>query len=147
MSLNRMGLGFVFTARDLASAKMAAVERRFVSLDERVTGGTARMTSSFQQLGIGLSVFTAGAASVAGALSLANAAGRVRPGRDAGFLRRNQSYEPLFSLPPFGAEHLDRFVGAPYCAGRAGGNLLEELDPGCHPCGFAGASARPTHGL
>ena len=70
MALNNLGLGFVFTARDLASAKMATVERRFASLDDRVTGGTTRMTSAFQQLGIGLAVFTAGAEAVAGALSL-----------------------------------------------------------------------------
>jgi TP901 family phage tail tape measure protein len=38
------------------------------------------MTSAFQQLGIGLAVFTAGAAAVAGALSLANAAGRFEQG-------------------------------------------------------------------
>src|SRR5690606_25523043 len=59
---------------------MATVERRFASLDDRVTGGTTRMTSAFQQLGIGLAVFTAGAAAVAGALSLANAAGRFEQG-------------------------------------------------------------------
>ena len=80
MALNNLGLGFVFTARDLASAQRAPVERRFASLDDRVTGGTTRMTSAFQQLGIGLAVFTAGAAAVAGALSLANAAGRFEQG-------------------------------------------------------------------
>ena len=80
MALNNLGLGFVFTARDLASAKMAGLEHRFASLDERVSGGTARMTGAFQQLGIGLAVFTAGAAAVAGALSLANAAGRFEQG-------------------------------------------------------------------
>ena len=58
--LNNLGLGFVFTARDLASAKMQRLERQFTSLDERVTGGTERMTSSFRQLGIGLAIFTAG---------------------------------------------------------------------------------------
>jgi len=80
VALNNLGLGFVFTARDLASAKMAGLEHRFASLDERVSGGTARMTGAFQQLGIGLAVFTAGAAAVAGALSLANAAGRFEQG-------------------------------------------------------------------
>jgi len=80
MALNNLGLGFVFTARDLASAKMQRLEHRFTSLDERVTGGTNRMTTAFRQLGIGLAVFTAGAAAVAGALSLANAAGRFEQG-------------------------------------------------------------------
>ena len=36
-------LGFVFTARDLASARMQRLERQFSSLDERVTGGTEWM--------------------------------------------------------------------------------------------------------
>ncbi|MFV2072219.1 MAG: hypothetical protein ACC742_06150 [Thermoanaerobaculales bacterium] len=80
MALNNLGLGFVFTARDLASAKMQRLERRFSSLDERVTGGTNRMTSAFRQLGIGLAVFTAGAVAVGGALALANAAGRFEQG-------------------------------------------------------------------
>lgn len=78
--MNNMGLGFVFTARDLASAKMQRLERRFTSLDERVTGGTDRMTSAFRQLGVGLAIFTVGAAAVAGAFSLANAAGRFEQG-------------------------------------------------------------------
>jgi len=80
VALNNLGLGFVFTARDLASAKMAQLEHRFSSLDERVTGGTDRMTGAFRQLGLGLAVFTAGAAMVAGAFSLANAAGRFEQG-------------------------------------------------------------------
>ena len=80
MALNNLGLGFVFTARDLASAQMARLERRFTSLDERVTGGTARMSSAFRQLGLGLAVFTAGTAVVAGGLALANAAGRFEQG-------------------------------------------------------------------
>jgi TP901 family phage tail tape measure protein len=74
--LNNLGLGFVFTARDLASAKMSAFEKRFSSLDDRVTGGTERITGSFRQLGIGLGIFTAGAATVAGAFALADAAGK-----------------------------------------------------------------------
>ena len=54
MALNNLGLGFIFTARDLASAKMARLERRFSSLDDRVSVGTARMSSAFRQLGVGL---------------------------------------------------------------------------------------------
>ena len=80
MALNNLGLGFVFTPRDLASNKMRRLERRFSSLDERVTGGTARMTSAFRQLGVGLAVFAAGAITVAGAFALANAAGQFEQG-------------------------------------------------------------------
>jgi TP901 family phage tail tape measure protein len=76
MSLNNLGLGFVFTARDLASGAIQNLERNFLSLDRKVGLGTERIQSSFQQLGVGLAVFSAGAGVVAGAFSLANAAGR-----------------------------------------------------------------------
>jgi len=76
VALNNLGLGFVFTARDLASAKMSQLERRFTSLDDRVSGGTERITGAFRQLGVGLAIFTAGAATVAGAFALADVAGR-----------------------------------------------------------------------
>lgn len=75
MGLNSLGLGFVFTARDLASGKLGELERRFASLDDRVTGGTERITGSFRALGTGLSVFGAGASVIAGAFALADAAG------------------------------------------------------------------------
>ena len=76
MSLNNLGLGFVFTARDLASGAIQNLERNFLSLDRKVGLGTARIESSFQQLGVGLAVFSAGAGVIAGAFALANAAGR-----------------------------------------------------------------------
>jgi TP901 family phage tail tape measure protein len=76
MALNSMGLGLVFTARDLASGTIANLERTFTSLDRRVGLGAERIQSSFQQIGSGLAVFTAGAAVVATGFSLANAAGR-----------------------------------------------------------------------
>jgi len=78
VSLNNLGLGFVFTARDLASNAIQNLERNFLSLDRRVGLGTERIQSSFQQLGVGLAVFSAGAGVVAGAFSLANAAGRFQ---------------------------------------------------------------------
>ena len=80
MALNNLGLGFVFTARDLASAKLSRLERQFSSLDDRVSAGTTRMSTAFRELGVGLAVFTAGAAVVAGGFALANAAGRFEQG-------------------------------------------------------------------
>jgi hypothetical protein len=76
VALNNLGLGFVFTARDLASGAIGNLERNFMSLDRRVGLGTENIQSAFQQLGVGLAVFTAGAATVGAAFSLANAAGR-----------------------------------------------------------------------
>ena len=76
MALNNLGLGFVFTAHDLASAKMQGLERNFMSLDRKVGLGTDRITGSFRELGIGLSIMTAGAVMVGGAFALADKAGQ-----------------------------------------------------------------------
>ncbi|NOJ81138.1 phage tail tape measure protein [Myxococcus xanthus] len=73
--LNNLGLGFVFTARDLASGTFQGVERNFMSLDRRVGLGTARIETAFQRLGVAMAIFTAGAVTVGASLSLANAAG------------------------------------------------------------------------
>ena len=142
MALNNLGLGFVFTARDLASAKMARLEHRFTSLDERVTGGTDRMTAAFRQLGIGLAVFTAGAAAVAGALSLANAAGRFEQGlaavgavtrattRELQMLREaaiNAGIETQFS-PTEAIEGLTSLATAGQTAEQATRTLIPVLD-------------------
>ncbi len=70
----------VFSARDLASGTMGRVERRFRSLDQRVTGGGARIDSAFRRMGAGLAVFTAGAATIGGGVALAAAAGRFEQG-------------------------------------------------------------------
>ena len=45
MALNNVGLGFVFTARDLASAKMAQLERAFVIEALSRTGGVQAQAS------------------------------------------------------------------------------------------------------
>lgn len=46
--MNNLGLGFVFTARDLASGTIANVERSFTSLDRKVGLGSERIQSAFQ---------------------------------------------------------------------------------------------------
>lgn len=74
--LNNLGLGFVFTARDLASGTFQGVERNFMSLDRRVGLGTARIETAFQRLGVAMAIFTAGAVTLGASLSLANAAGQ-----------------------------------------------------------------------
>lgn len=75
MALNNLGLGFVFTARDLASAKLGQLERNFTNLDQSTRGSAARINASFRQVAVGLGVFAAGAAAVAASFALANAAG------------------------------------------------------------------------
>ena len=155
MALNNLGLGFVFTARDLASAKMQRLERRFSSLDERVTGGTDRMTSAFRQLGVGLAIFTAGAAAVGGALALANAAGRFEQGlaaigavtratsRELGMLREaaiNAGIETQFS-PDEAIQGLTSLATAGQTAAQATRTLIPVLDLAAGSLGQLGVAS------
>jgi TP901 family phage tail tape measure protein len=71
-----MGLGFVFTARDLATNTIRSIERSFMRLDQKVGVGKARIEAGFQELGVGMAVLTAGAATLGGAFALASLAGR-----------------------------------------------------------------------
>jgi TP901 family phage tail tape measure protein len=150
-----MGLGFVFTARDLASAKMQRLERRFSSLDERVTGGTDRMTSAFRQLGVGLAIFTAGAAAVGGALALANAAGRFEQGlaaigavtrattRELAMLREaaiNAGIETQFS-PTEAIQGLTSLATAGQTAAQATRTLIPVLDLAAGSLGQLGVAS------
>ena len=80
MALNNLGLGFIFTAKDLASGSMRKLEVRFKSLDEQVTGGAARMDAAFKQIGVGLALLTAGAVVLGGAFALGGAAGKFEQG-------------------------------------------------------------------
>jgi len=80
VALNNLGLGFVFTARDLASTKMRLLERNFTSLDNTTRAGAERISGAFRQVAIGLGIFAAGAATVAGAFALAGAAGEFEQG-------------------------------------------------------------------
>jgi TP901 family phage tail tape measure protein len=70
------GMGFVFTARDLASSTFAKLERTFASLDERVGLGSARIKGSFRELGVGMALMTAGFIGLGGGFALAGMAGK-----------------------------------------------------------------------
>ncbi len=76
--LNNLGLGLVFTAKDLASGHIQRLERTFLSMEGSITGGSDRIQGSFKQLGTGLSLFAAGAATLAGAYVFASAAGKFQ---------------------------------------------------------------------
>jgi len=71
-----MGLGFVFSARDLASGVFANLERRFQSLDRKVGAGSDRMSGAFREMGLGLGIMAGGAVLVGGAFALADKAGQ-----------------------------------------------------------------------
>jgi TP901 family phage tail tape measure protein len=76
ISLNNLGLGFVFTARDLASGTINRVGGAFGQLDQRALRAQASYASNFATMGAGLGIMAAGAGTLAGAFSLASSAGR-----------------------------------------------------------------------
>jgi TP901 family phage tail tape measure protein len=78
--LNHMGLGFVFTAQDLASAKLRGLEQNFVRLDNTTQVSGARIGASFRRIAAGFGVLAAGGAAVGGAFALANQAGKFEQG-------------------------------------------------------------------
>lgn len=71
-----MGLGFAFTAQDMASGVMKGLERNFNSLDKRTGIGAERINAAFGSLGTGIAIMGAGAATLGGAFALADMAGK-----------------------------------------------------------------------
>ncbi len=74
MALNQLGLGFVFTAKDLASGVIGRVKDKFGELEGKTTAATKSVESNFAQFGKGLAIFGAGVAMVGGAFALAEKA-------------------------------------------------------------------------
>lgn len=89
MALNSLGLGFVFTARDLASARIGRLARNFGAMDRASSTALTRQTRNLRLLGAGLGILATGAIAVGGALALASGAGQFEQGlaRVAGITR------------------------------------------------------------
>lgn len=136
MSLNSMGLGFVFTARDLASGTISDLERRFASLDQRVGLGADRMQRAFSQLGTGLALFAAGTAPIGAALSLADAAGSFQ-----------QSVAAVGAVSGATAQELDDLRNAALSAGVATQFSPTEASLGLRELAQAGFSAAESISL
>lgn len=75
MALNSLGLGFVFTAKDMASPVMAKVEGRFKRLDTTTAAGAAGVQKAMVGLGAGFAVAAVGAVGLGVAAKAANAFG------------------------------------------------------------------------
>jgi TP901 family phage tail tape measure protein len=74
VALNQLGLGFVFTAKDLASGVIGRVKDNFGELEGKTTAATQSVQANFTQFGKGLAIFGAGVAVVGGAFALAEQA-------------------------------------------------------------------------
>lgn len=80
MALNNLGLGFVFTAKNLATPTFRQVNREFQQTAAATDAGAARIEQSMKVLQAGFLVTAAGAAALGGSLALANAAGKFEQG-------------------------------------------------------------------
>lgn len=60
MGLNNLGLGFVFTAKDLAGRTVTGLERKFDKLEGTTEEASLRAKQGFQQIGIGLAAVAVG---------------------------------------------------------------------------------------
>jgi TP901 family phage tail tape measure protein len=91
VALNNLGLGFVFTARDLASGTINRVGGAFGHMDRNALRASQAYQRNFAVMGTGLAIMGAGAATLAGAFSLAGAAGdfELQLARVGGIARAN----------------------------------------------------------
>ena len=75
MALNSLGLGFVFTAKNFASAKMNKVAASFKALDKTTTKTMSRIESAMGRGATAMGLFVAGAVSLGAAMKLGDAFG------------------------------------------------------------------------
>ncbi len=73
--LNSLGLGFIFTAKDMASGKISDLARSFGGMDRAALSANESYQKNFAAMGVGLGIMGAGAATLAGAFALAGVAG------------------------------------------------------------------------
>lgn len=74
MALNSLGLGFVFTAKDLASGTIHRVGGAFGAMDRNALRSARSYQRNFAVMGAGLAIMGTGAAVLAGAFALAHGA-------------------------------------------------------------------------
>lgn len=75
MALNNLGLGFIFTAKDLASQQMVRLGRNFQAFERRASKSLTKTQVALRQFAIGAGIALAGVVALGGALSLAKGAG------------------------------------------------------------------------
>lgn len=80
MALNSLGLGFIFTAKDLATGTMTKLERRFGRLDRQSRDSLGRFQKTTSGFVRGFGLMAAGAVGVVGSLKIAKAAGEFGQG-------------------------------------------------------------------
>jgi TP901 family phage tail tape measure protein len=99
MALNQLGLGFVFTAKDLASGVIGRVENAFGSLEEKADEATQSFIEGQEKLrNVGLAIAGAGVAILGTAAALAVQAGQFEAAIAAAGARSGASAEEMERL-------------------------------------------------
>jgi TP901 family phage tail tape measure protein len=75
MALNNLGLGFIFTAKDLASQQMVRLGRSFQSFERQASRSLTRTQVALRQFAIGAGIALGGFLAIGGALNIAKGAG------------------------------------------------------------------------
>lgn len=80
MALNNLGLGFLFTARDLASGVMTRVRSQFNQTASDTQKSSAAMNAAFGATAVGIAGMSVGAVALGGAFAAANQYGKFEQG-------------------------------------------------------------------
>lgn len=99
MALNQLGLGFVFTAKDLASGVIGRVENAFGGMEDKAEAATKNFVESQEKLrNVGLAIAGAGIAIIGTAAALAVQAGQFEGAIAAAGARAGASAEEMDRL-------------------------------------------------
>lgn len=80
MALNQLGLGFVFTSKDLASRSLTRLGRNFESFERRAGKSLSRTKLALRNFAVGAGLALGGLVALGGGLALANQAGKFEQG-------------------------------------------------------------------
>lgn len=147
MALNALGLGIVFTAKDLASGVMSKVSSKFKGLHEEGTRAAQGMGLAFSAFKVGIGVMAGGLATLGGAFALADAYGALDDALDDVQRNTQATGEELEMLEQaaFRAGLATKFkpeeaVKAMGSLAKAYGNVTDAAEQGIHVLNLASAT-------
>jgi TP901 family phage tail tape measure protein len=159
MALNQLGLGFVFTAKDLASGVIGRVENAFGGMEDKAEAATKNFVESQTQLrNVGLAIAGAGVAIIGTAAALAVQAAQfedaiARAGARAGLSAdemerfRTAAFEATATVRGFSAEEAARTLQTLAEEGFNAADSLKLLRPTLLLATAAGMEAAATAGF
>jgi TP901 family phage tail tape measure protein len=159
MALNQLGLGFVFTAKDLASGVIGRVENAFGGMEEKAEAATRSFVESQERLrNVGLAIAGAGVAIIGTAAALAVQAAQfedaiARAGARAGLAAdemdrfHDAAFEVTATIRGFSAEEAARTLQTLAEEGFNAADSLALLRPTLLLANATGMEAAATAGF